>query len=167
MLTRRGFLASGATVPLAAAAPVPSAHPSGAETISLNGIWLFRFDAETKWREVRVPHTWQVEPENTGRRGVAWYRHSFHAPPAWSERTVRIEFEAVFPNPMPAAEPNPHLRSDPAGIVADPYGAGWLARIRPSALAAERGQLADGVTAFTRYQALIEERGIRCYRCAD
>lgn len=49
----------------------------------------------------------------------------------------------------------------------DPYGSGWLARVRPSALDSELGLLADGVTAFAHYQALIDERGIRCYRCAD
>lgn len=49
----------------------------------------------------------------------------------------------------------------------DPYGAGWLARVRPAALDSELGLLADGATAFARYQSLIEERGIRCYRCAD
>jgi len=48
----------------------------------------------------------------------------------------------------------------------DPYGAGWLARVRPAALDSELGLLADGPTAFARYQSLIEERGIRCYRCA-
>ncbi len=49
----------------------------------------------------------------------------------------------------------------------DPYRAGWIARLRPSALAAERGLLVDGSAAFTHYQSLITERGIRCYRCAD
>jgi glycine cleavage system H protein len=49
----------------------------------------------------------------------------------------------------------------------DPYGAGWLARLRPSALAAEREHLVDGPAAFAHYRALIEERDIRCYRCAD
>ena len=48
----------------------------------------------------------------------------------------------------------------------DPYGEGWLARIRPSALVAEREHLVDGPAAFARYQALISERGIWCYRCA-
>lgn len=49
----------------------------------------------------------------------------------------------------------------------DPYGAGWLAKMRPSALDSELALLADGVTAFARYRNLIDERGIRCYRCEE
>src|ERR1035437_5816522 len=117
MLTRRRFFATGAAVPLLAgsaseAAPATAAaRYSGDEGFSLNGLWLFRLDADGKgepggwalpdapaagWREVRVPHTWQVEPENTEYRGFAWYRRSFEAPRALSERAVRVEFEAVF-----------------------------------------------------------------------
>ena len=86
MLTRRRFFATGAAVPLLAgsaseAAPASaSARYSGDDSVSLNGLWLFRLDPDGKgeaggwslpdaqaagWREVRVPHTWQVEPENT------------------------------------------------------------------------------------------------------
>jgi glycine cleavage system H protein len=49
----------------------------------------------------------------------------------------------------------------------DPYGAGWIARIRPTRLDEERAHLVDAGTAFERYKEFIEERGIRCYRCAD
>jgi beta-glucuronidase len=108
--TRRRFFAAGAAVPLLAGAPAEAAaasaaRDSGEENISLNGRWLFRLDPDGKggpdapdagWREVRVPHTWQVEQENTGYRGVAWYRRSFDAPEAWRDRAVRLEFEAVF-----------------------------------------------------------------------
>jgi beta-glucuronidase len=101
--TRRGFFAAGAAVPLLArsaeAAPVPGEGNSGGENTSLNGRWLFRLDSDSPsagWREVRVPHTWQVEPENVGYRGVAWYRRSFDVPEAWRDRAVRVEFEAVF-----------------------------------------------------------------------
>ena len=68
------------------------------ENISLNGLWLFRFDSDSPsaWREVRVPHTWQVEPDHVAYRGLAWYRRSFDAPQAWRDRAVRVEFEAVF-----------------------------------------------------------------------
>jgi beta-glucuronidase len=111
MLTRRRFFATGAAVPLLAAPASTAARCSGDESLSLNGLWLFRLDPDGKgeadgwalpdapaagWREVRVPHTWQVEPENTEYRGLAWYRRTFEAPRAWSERAVRVEFEAVF-----------------------------------------------------------------------
>ena len=117
MFTRRGFLSTSAaasflTGPAAdvarAAAPLA---PATGECVSLNGSWLFRLDPDARgesagwaspdapsagWRPVDVPHTWQVEPDNTGYRGVAWYGRTFEAPRAWSERAVRVEFEAVF-----------------------------------------------------------------------
>jgi beta-glucuronidase len=117
MLSRRRFFTTGGAVPLlagvvpgAAAESATPAYPPQ-EYFSLNGLWHFRFDPDGKgepagwalpdttiagWREVRVPHTWQVEPENAGYRGLAWYRRTFDAPRAWSERAVRVEFEAVF-----------------------------------------------------------------------
>lgn len=49
----------------------------------------------------------------------------------------------------------------------DPYGAGWMARVRPSALDTEAGLLRDGDAAFAFYRNFIDEREIRCYRCAE
>jgi glycine cleavage system H protein len=75
-----------------------------------------------------------------------------------------------FPTPLTAellAVNEAAFAADIAIANRDPYAAGWLARVRPSAFAAERGHLVDGPAAFARYQSLIEERGIRCYRCAD
>lgn len=43
-----------------------------------------------------MPHTWQIEPGHEDYYGAAWYGRSFEAPPAWSAKAVRIEFEAVF-----------------------------------------------------------------------
>lgn len=101
MSTRRRFLAVGAGVlPAAAVAAPPEAKPQsgGDERVPLDGDWQFRLDTqpENAWRTVRVPHTWQIEPENTEYRGVAWYRRTFDAPAAWADCAVRIEFEAVF-----------------------------------------------------------------------
>jgi beta-galactosidase len=100
MFTRRRFLSTGAAVaPLAAVPPLAAAEASlrtGQECVSLNGPWSFRFDTDARWREVHVPHTWQIEPENTEYRGVAWYRRTFYAPQSWSDLAVRIEFEAIF-----------------------------------------------------------------------
>ena len=114
-VSRRNLLTSGAAAALAAlpfAEAAPSKEASGnEERISLNGHWLFRLDPDGKgevngwtlaespitgWREVDVPHTWQVEPKNTEYRGVGWYRRFFDAPAEWSNRAVRLEFEAVF-----------------------------------------------------------------------
>ena len=75
-----------------------------------------------------------------------------------------------FPTPLTAEllEVNaPKFATDIAIANRDPYGAGWMARVQPAALDDERQHLVDGPTAFARYQALITERDIRCYRCAD
>lgn len=47
----------------------------------------------------------------------------------------------------------------------DPYGAGWLARLRPLRWEDERAHLLDGVAAFAWYRSFLTERGIRCFRC--
>jgi glycine cleavage system H protein len=49
----------------------------------------------------------------------------------------------------------------------DPYGAGWLVRLRPTRLAEERDDLLDGDAAFERYRELIEAEQITCFRCVD
>ena len=49
----------------------------------------------------------------------------------------------------------------------DPYGRGWLVRLRPSNLEAERVELADGEAARRTFVARIEELGISCMRCAE
>ena len=75
-----------------------------------------------------------------------------------------------FPTPLMAEllEVNEAaFAADVAIANRDPYGAGWMARVRPTALADEREHLLDSPAAFARYRALITERDIRCYRCAD
>ncbi|RDH79944.1 glycine cleavage system protein H [Mycolicibacterium moriokaense] len=49
----------------------------------------------------------------------------------------------------------------------DPYGAGWMAKVRPSRLEAELFHLSDPRIAFAFYREFVEEREIRCYRCAE
>ncbi len=55
------------------------------------------------------------------------------------------------------------------GLIAnrDPYGAGWLVRVAPSALEDERDHLVDGLAAFPQYQQIIDRDEITCMRCAD
>jgi glycine cleavage system H protein len=57
--------------------------------------------------------------------------------------------------------------ADVAAANRDPYGRGWLVRLRPSDLEGERSHLVDGAAAFEHYRAVIEEQDIRCFRCAD
>ncbi|MCC7498327.1 MAG: hypothetical protein IT160_12165 [Bryobacterales bacterium] len=110
--SRRRFLSLGAIAPVASLAQTASNPPAAInETHSLNGEWEFRLDPQNHgesqfwdkpsagaagWRTVRVPHTWQVEEENAGYMGAAWYRRQWEAPAAWSASLVRVEFEAVF-----------------------------------------------------------------------
>jgi beta-galactosidase len=78
---------------------------------SLCGEWLFRtdsadsgtsqhwFDADvpsTGWRQVIVPHTWQIVAPMAEYYGTAWYRRTFDVPADWRTFAVRVEFEAVF-----------------------------------------------------------------------
>lgn len=49
----------------------------------------------------------------------------------------------------------------------DPYGAGWLVKVRPAHLAAERGHLLTGAAAVDAYQKKIAELGVKCFRCVD
>ena len=49
----------------------------------------------------------------------------------------------------------------------DPYGAGWLVRVRPTNLESERGHLIGGETAVEKYKQRIVELNIKCFRCVD
>jgi len=49
----------------------------------------------------------------------------------------------------------------------DPYGAGWLVRLKPTALADERARLVPGRDAFATIRERIDHDKVRCYRCAD
>jgi beta-glucuronidase len=98
------------TASVQAAEPAVAGRPAF-ETFSLDGPWAFCLDprdeglagkwhqpdaASGAWRQVAVPHTWQIEPENSEYMGVGWYRRSFDVPAAWVDCFARIEFEAVF-----------------------------------------------------------------------
>ena len=49
----------------------------------------------------------------------------------------------------------------------DPYGAGWLVKIDPTDIEAERDHLLKGNDALEFYKKRIDEQEIRCFRCAD
>ncbi len=117
MPSRRKFLSEAlAGAVLASASPEllrseTARARSIAATVNLCGKWSFRVDPENagtkdawnsagyaaaQWREVEVPHTWQVDPAYADFRGVAWYRRAFDVLPEWRDAAVRLEFEAVF-----------------------------------------------------------------------
>lgn len=73
-----------------------------------------------------------------------------------------------FPTPLTGelrAVNRDAFEADVAVANRDPYGRGWLARVAPSDLAAERHHLVDGAVAYQRYREFIEERSLVCYRC--
>ncbi len=59
------------------------------------------------------------------------------------------------------------FRRDILMVNREPYEAGWLVKLRPTNLAAERSLLVDAATAFVEYQKKIEELKINCMRCMD
>lgn len=72
----------------------------------------------------------------------------------------------VGPVPSPVAgevvEVNESLSSRPATINEDPYGAGWIAKIRASDWAADSADLATGADGVERYRQFLDSEGIVC-----
>jgi glycine cleavage system H protein len=89
-------------------------------------------------------------------------------------RTVAVLESAKFVGPFPTplsgqlvAVNRLAFDDDIAIGNRDPYGAGWMARVRPTHLRDERSHLHDGAAAYSFYREFIDEREIRCYRCAE
>ena len=126
MSSRRAFLNRLAlAAPAAGLSQAASAASAGCavnERVTLDGLWDFRLDTETKWKTVTVPHTWQTAAESAGFYGVGWYERVFDVPKEWSGSAVRMEFEAVFHsatvwvNGRPAGE---HLRKGYTAFTLD------------------------------------------------
>lgn len=49
----------------------------------------------------------------------------------------------------------------------EPYTTGWLVRVLPTNLEAERAHLVSGAEAFEKYKARIQELKVNCLRCID
>jgi glycine cleavage system H protein len=49
----------------------------------------------------------------------------------------------------------------------DPYGAGWLVKVRPLNLQQERAQLVTGREAVEQYKQRIDQLKVNCLRCID
>ncbi|HET7876182.1 MAG TPA: glycine cleavage system protein H [Methylomirabilota bacterium] len=59
------------------------------------------------------------------------------------------------------------FRRDILAANKDPYGTGWLVRLRPERLEEERAALLTGREALERYRERIDAGGINCMRCAE
>ena len=72
----------------------------------------------------------------------------------------------VGPVPAPVsgeiAEVNTALESSPSLINSDPYGAGWVARLRPADWDAEVADLASGPEGVEAYRQFLDAEGIAC-----
>jgi glycine cleavage system H protein len=72
----------------------------------------------------------------------------------------------VGPVPAPVtgeiAEVNTELAATPSLINSDPYGAGWVARIRPSDWDAEVADLVTGQDGVDAYRRFLDAEGIAC-----
>lgn len=72
----------------------------------------------------------------------------------------------VGPVPCPVAgeivEVNAAVLARPALINQDPYGAGWIARVRPSDWATDSADLVTGEAGIAAYRAFLEQEGISC-----
>jgi len=49
----------------------------------------------------------------------------------------------------------------------DPYGIGWLVKVKPTNLENERGHLVTGESAAEKYKERIKELKVNCLRCID
>jgi len=72
----------------------------------------------------------------------------------------------VGPVPCPVngeiIEVNDAAVADPGIVNRDPYGGGWIAKVRPDDWAAESASLATGEAGIAEYAAFLEKEGISC-----
>ncbi len=57
---------------------------------------------------------------------------------------------------------NEALKMNPGLINQDPYGAGWIVKLKPASWEEERQDLVTGAEGVAAYQRLLDEKGITC-----
>lgn len=75
----------------------------------LNQVWKFVTDPEDigekeEWyriglpaaKEIKIPHTFNIEPETVSYRGNVWYEYSFYPESEWEGKLVRIKFNGIY-----------------------------------------------------------------------
>ena len=72
----------------------------------------------------------------------------------------------VGPVPAPVSgeivEVNAALSASPSLINSDPYGEGWVARLRPADWDADAADLVSGPGGIEDYRRFLDEQGIAC-----
>lgn len=74
---------------------------------------------------------------------------------------IPLPFAAVI------AERNEAVLADPHLVNVDPYGAGWLARVRTDDPANALGRLTTGEPAIAALRQWIDRYDLECMRCAE
>ncbi|MGO4374524.1 sugar-binding domain-containing protein, partial [Paenibacillus sp. MCAF20] len=79
------------------------------ESVPLTDNWRFRVDPDgiglrNHWyadkldsaREVKIPHTWNVEDGLEEYRGTAWYSYHLAVPTELEGKLLRLQFDAIY-----------------------------------------------------------------------
>ncbi len=61
-------------------------------------------------------------------------------------------------------EPNPEVEKDPGLLNTDPYGKGWIVRLKPTQ-PAEVAELLRKEGALAKFREILERDNIHCLRC--
>ncbi len=83
-------------------------------------------------------------------------------------KSVATLESSKFVGPVPAPvtgvliRANEKLATDPNIAVADPYGEGWIAEMKPANWDGDKGSLATGADGVAKYQAKLEAENIAC-----
>ncbi len=72
----------------------------------------------------------------------------------------------VGPVPAPVSgeivDVNEAVRKNPKILNSDPYGEGWIVKLKPTDWEGEKAALATGPAGIATYQAFLDSQGIRC-----
>jgi glycine cleavage system H protein len=83
-------------------------------------------------------------------------------------KSVATLESSKFVGPVPAPitgileRANDRIASDPNIAIADPYGEGWIAELKPLNWDADKATLVSGPDGLAKYQAKLEADGISC-----
>lgn len=86
------------------------AQSQNRQILSLDGNWKFAIDStnhgtKENWQngiparfyhEVKVPHTWNIEPGTEDYEGLAWYQKEIEIPAGSKDKNIRLKFSAVY-----------------------------------------------------------------------
>ena len=89
-------------------------------------------------------------------------------------KTLATVESAKWVGPFPAPFSCEIVATNEAGFAKniflankEPYTTGWLVKVRPTNLEAERGHLVTGEAATEKYKERIKELKVNCLRCID